>query len=536
MNYLPPPYPSFKNEPFTDFSEEPNRRAMVSALQEVEACRIKGEFVAKPIIDGIALETADTLARTDPSDLTATVGTTSLASPELTERAIAAMRDGFTKWRARPSDARIAAARRLAQSMRERKALLSALIVREAGKPWREADADVAEAIDFCDYYALVAERMAFPSLTESVLGEENLYLYQPRGVVAVISPWNFPLAITCGMAVAALVTGNTVVLKPAEQGSLIGHELARLILESGFPSYAFSFLPGLGETVGRALVQDPRVDMIVFTGSRPVGFEIIESAAKVQEGQRSVKRVVAELGGKNAIIVDEDADMDDAIRGVLASAFGYTGQKCSACSRLIVVGDAYEPFLDRLRAASKDLIIGKASDPSVALGPVIDEESHKRILSLIEAARKEIPLLVQAPVPDTLLGRGYFIPATIFRDVPTTHSLWREEIFGPVLSCCKARSFAEALKHATDSLYALTGGVFTRHPEHLALAREHFRVGNLYINRGITGALVGRQPFGGFGFSGIGSKAGGPDYLLQFVEPRVVTENTMRRGFTPDL
>jgi RHH-type proline utilization regulon transcriptional repressor/proline dehydrogenase/delta 1-pyrroline-5-carboxylate dehydrogenase len=419
--------------------------------------------------------------------------------------------------------------------MHDRSAALAALIIREAGKPWREADADVAEAIDFCRYYADEVERMWQARRTDTVLGEDNTYFYQPRGVVAVISPWNFPLAIACGMTVAALVTGNTVVLKPAEQTSLIASELAKILYEAGVSPAAFALLPGVGEVVGRALVTHPDVVLTVFTGSRPVGLEIIEASAAVQIGQRGIKRVIAELGGKNAIIVDSDADVDDAIRGVLTSAFGFAGQKCSACSRLIVVGGAYEPFLQRLASATRDLIIGAAQDPASFLGPVIDRESCSRIKSLIENGNA-VPLLCRAELPTALADQGCFVAPTIFRDVPRDHTLWRDEIFGPVLCCTQAASFEEALEIAGDSDYALTGGVFSRHPQNVALARRDFKVGNLYINRSITGALVGRQPFGGFNFSGIGSKAGGPDYLLQFVEPRVVTENTMRRGFTPDI
>jgi RHH-type proline utilization regulon transcriptional repressor/proline dehydrogenase/delta 1-pyrroline-5-carboxylate dehydrogenase len=326
------------------------------------------------------------------------------------------------------------------------------------------------------------------------------------------------------------------VVLKPAEQASIIAHELALLVLEAGFPPGAFAFLPARGEDVGRYLVAHPHVAMIAFTGSRPVGLEIIRTAAGIVPQQPTIKRVVAELGGKNAIIVDEDADFDDAVRGVVASAFGYAGQKCSACSRLIVVGAAYEPLLERLAAATNDILVGAASDPSSFLGPVIDEEACARIKQTISDGQKSLTILTQAALLAEATSRGSFVPPTIFRDVPQDHSIWREEIFGPVLACAQAKSFEQALQMAVQSEYALTGGVFSRHPKHLALAREEFRVGNLYINRSITGALVGRQPFGGFRFSGIGSKAGGPDYLLQFLEPRVITENTMRRGFAPEM
>ena len=527
---------TFKNEPLRDFSEERNRLAIEQGLSEVDAMIRSKALHAAPIIRGKRCSSSETFSRPDPSNLSITVGTTEFASVEQAAEAMNACKEGLADWRARPHAERAEILRAVAAHMKDKSSFLTALIIKEAGKPWREADADVAEAIDFCLYYAQEMLRIGTPRRTQDVLGEENLYFYQPRGVAVVISPWNFPLAITVGMTVAALVTGNTVVLKPSEQTGLIAHEFAKMLLSAGVPANAFAFLPGRGETVGRYLVQHPSTALVAFTGSRPVGLEILRSAAEVAPGQPGIKRVIAELGGKNAIVVDDDADFDDAIRGTLQSAFGFAGQKCSACSRLIVVGDAYEPFLERLSAATQDLILSRAEDPSSFLGPVIDAESHSRILDTIGAARSELTLLTEAKLPSELAASGYFVPPTIFRDVPPSHSIWREEIFGPVLACTRAASFDEAVALAVDCDYALTGGVFSRHPAHIDHAREEFRVGNLYINRSITGALVGRQPFGGFRFSGIGSKAGGPDYLLQFVEPRVVTENTMRRGFSPDL
>jgi RHH-type proline utilization regulon transcriptional repressor/proline dehydrogenase/delta 1-pyrroline-5-carboxylate dehydrogenase len=526
--------PTFKNEALLDFSEEKNRHTLSIALREMNDLITKGKVHARPIVNGDEVTTRDTFVRTDPSDTSLTIGTVEFADIALAERAVATCVEALPMWRNTPIEQRAQALNRMAQLMRERKSALSALIIREVGKTWKEADADVAEAIDFCDYYAREILRIAPPHLTEEVMGEENYYSYQPRGVAVIISPWNFPLAIACGMAVAALVTGNTVILKPAEQSSLIAHQLAKIILEAGIPKDVFAFLPGKGEDVGRFLVQHAKVAMITFTGSRAVGLEIVKTAANVPPGQRMIKKVVAELGGKNAIIVDQDADFDDAIRGVLSSAFGFAGQKCSACSRLIIVGDAYEPFIQRLGQATADIIVGSASDPASFLGPVVDKESFDRIASTITSSG--LTLLAQAKVPGELANRGHFIPPTIFRDVPLNHSVWTDEIFGPVVACVRADSFDHALELAVQSEYALTGGVFTRHPQHLEKARQEFRVGNLYINRGITGALVGRQPFGGFLMSGIGSKAGGPDYLLQFMEPRVVTENTMRRGFAPDV
>lgn len=526
---------AFKNQPLADFSIPEVRQRLADALHSLDH-QLRGQpFRAAPIIGGTSEPHHSSIARRDPSDTSHTIGETSYATIEQASRAVAVCSKGFPGWRARPYLERAEIIEKLGLMIKDRAAFFTALIIREAGKPWRDADADVCEAIDFCLYYAAEMRRLGPPTLTEQVLGEENYYLYQPRGVVAVIAPWNFPLAIACGMVTAALVTGNTVILKPAEQTSIIAHEFAKLVLQVGVPGDCFAFVPGRGEEVGKALVENPAVSMIVFTGSRPVGLEIIASAAMVKPGQQGIKRVVAELGGKNAIIIDEDADFDDAIRGVLSSAFGYAGQKCSACSRVIVVGDAYEPFLTRLAAATSDLSVGPAAEPSNFYGPVIDEESFKRITGLIQAT-SDVSLLVQGKLPDGSASAGWCIPPTIYRDVPATHTLWRDEIFGPVVACARAATFESALDMANDSEYALTGGVFSRNPHHLEMARSEFRVGNLYINRGITGALVCRQPFGGFKFSGIGSKAGGRDYLLQFMEPRTITENTMRRGFTPDL
>lgn len=531
MTHTPP----FKNEPLLDFSEDSHRRTVLTGLNDVQSLIAKGSLYARPIINGEEIRSADTFTRTDPSDHTKTIGVVEFGDLKVAERAVATCAEGLRAWRATSIEHRAHVLNRIATIFRERKSLLTGIIIREVGKTWREADADVAEAIDFCDYYAAEIRRIGVPRLTQDVMGEENHYLYQPRGVTVVISPWNFPLAIACGMAAAALAAGNTVVLKPAEQSSIIAYQLAQIFLEAGVPKDAFAFVPGKGEEVGPYLVQHPLVAMIVFTGSRAVGLQIVESASRVPKGQRMIKKVVAELGGKNAIIVDEDADFDDAIRGVLSSAFGYAGQKCSACSRLIVVGSAYEPFVQRLAAATADIIVGNATDPSSFLGPVVDKEAYDRIVKTIASA-SDLTLLAQAKVPAELVQRGNYIAPTIFRDVPTNHPIWTDEIFGPVVACTQARDFDHAIQLATASEYALTGGIFSRHPQNIGRAKEEFRVGNLYINRGITGALVERQPFGGFLMSGIGSKAGGPDYLLQFMEPRVITENTMRRGFTPDI
>jgi len=526
---------SFENEPLKDFSIEANRTSLHAALQELDDRFRAGGLRAAPIINGSEEAVGSAVPAFDPSAHSVKIGDVYYASREEASRALSNCSRGFRAWRMTTAQHRASITRKLANLLRQQSSFFTALIIREAGKTWREADADVAEAIDFCEFYALEMLRLGEPYRTQSVLGEDNIYLYQPRGVVAVIAPWNFPLAIACGMTVAALVTGNTVVLKPSEQTSLIAYEFAKLVLQAGFPADSFAYLPGRGEEIGRALVERPETAMIVFTGSRPVGLEIIKSGATIAPGQAGIKRVVAELGGKNAIIVDEDADSDDAIRGVLQSAFGFAGQKCSACSRLIVVGAAYEAFLSRLASATLDLIVGPASSPASFYGPVIDRESFERISGIIQDSQRP-PVLVQGKIPHDILNTGWYVPATIFRDTPVEHPVWREEIFGPVLACAKAATFDEALTMANTCDYALTGGVFSRNPHHITMARSHFEVGNLYINRSITGALVCRQPFGGFKFSGVGSKAGGRDYLLQFMEPRTITENTMRRGFTPDL
>jgi len=359
--------------------------------------------------------------------------------------------------------------------------------------------------------------------------------------VVAVIAPWNFPLAILTGMTAAALATGNTVIMKPAEQSPVMAAKLMEIFQELELPPGVLNYLPGVGEVVGAALVEHPDVAVIAFTGSRQVGLTIHARAAAVsaaptphgQVGVREIKRVIAELGGKNAIIVDDDADLDEAVLGVVKSAFGYQGQKCSACSRCIVLASVYEPFLQRLVAATRSLKIGPAEDPGSRLGPVIDREAYERIGRYLEIGRSEGREVLAMDV-GALADEGYYVGPHIFADVLPTARLAQEEIFGPVLAVLKAATFDEALAIANGTDYALTGGVFSRSPQHLARARQELQVGNLYLNRPITGALVARQPFGGFRMSGIGSKAGGPDYLLQFVMPRTVTENTLRRGFAP--
>lgn len=526
------PINSFTNEALCDFTVASNRTLFKQKLVEVHQKIQAQTLLATPLIDGKELRTPNSIKSLDPSDAETVVGVIYLASQSEADLALNSLQHGASAWQTTDFRRRAEIIGNLAKLMQSQRMLLASIIVREAAKPWREADADVCEAIDFCNYYAQEMLRLGPPQRTMEVLGEDNIYFYQPRGLAVVIAPWNFPLAIACGMTVAALVSGNCTLLKPAEQTSIIAMEFAKLILKAGIPPNAFAFLPGYGEEVGRYLVSDPRVDIICFTGSKAVGLEILRSSSNIQRGQQGVKRVIAEMGGKNAIIVDEDADLDEAIKGILASAFGYSGQKCSACSRVIAVGDAYEPLMTRLADAAKDLIIGAAQDSATFIGPVIDLEAQARIFNLISRAEESNKPIFKGNIP----SKGFFVAPTIFKDVSTSDPLWREEIFGPVVTCRAAADFDQALTLANDSEYALTGGVYSRSPGNIEKARLQFKVGNLYINRSITGALVCRHPFGGFKMSGVGSKAGGPDYLLQFMEPRAICENTMRRGFAPEL
>lgn len=520
---------SFRNEPLADFALPGPRAAMQAALDKVA-----GQFgKSYPlVIDGQEIATPATIDSVSPSHKSRVVGKVSRASVAQAEQAIAGAAKAFPAWRDATPEHRADLVRKIAREFRERRYELSAWIIHETGKPWREADADVAEAIDFCEYYATEALRLAHPQRVD-LPGEENAYFYEPRGVTVVIAPWNFPLAILTGMAVAALATGNTVILKPAEQSSVVGAKLMECIRAAGLPSGVVQFLPGIGEEIGPTLVEHRDVAVIAFTGSLGVGLWINEHASKTPAGQDHVKRAIAEMGGKNAVIVDADADLDEAVKGVVDSAFGYQGQKCSAGSRAIVLSPVYDAFLARLIEATKSLTLAPADSPGCSVGPVIDGEARDRIERAIEAGKKDAKL-VHAGDASALRDEGFYVAPHVFADVPPTSVLAQEEIFGPVLAVIRAKDLEDALAIANGTKYALTGAFFSRSPLNIESVRRRFRVGNLYINRKSTGALVHRQPFGGFKLSGIGSKAGGPDYLLQFVVPRVVTENTMRRGFAP--
>ncbi|MBL8990474.1 MAG: proline dehydrogenase family protein [Phycisphaerae bacterium] len=515
----------FFNESFRDFSRRDQHAAFEAAVRSAVVPRVANDRTPK-----------------DAADM------------------VGAAAGAFPAWRDVDPLERARVLVRAAAAMRERRDELSAVMVKEAGKTWREADADTCEAIDFCEYYARQAVAQFRRERIGRFIGELDEQFYQPRGVAVVISPWNFPLAICCGMTVAAMVTGNTVVVKPAEQTPGVANLMVQILraalagtpgLDSRAASGVVQLCPGPGETTGAALVRDPRIALVAFTGSRDVGLDILSASAPASPfspGRPAppthLKKVVCEMGGKNAVIVDTSADLDEAVLGVRHSAFGFQGQKCSACSRLIVVdpngpaGPAITHLRQRLVEAMGALTIGDPALPGTDIGPVIDAEAKAKILGFVERAAASGLSHAALPVPEGLeraTGRS-FVGPHVFWTVPPEHELAREEIFGPVLAVMHAESFDRALEIANGLPYKLTGGLFSRKPAHIERAKNEFRVGNLYINRGITGALVARQPFGGFDMSGVGSKAGGRDYLLQFVEPRAICENTMRRGFAPEL
>lgn len=522
---------SFVNEALRDFSRPENRAWINPSLQ---ALRARFPLTVPAVVEGRKVEGLAQLESRNPSDKSEVVALFARAGAAEAEAAFAACSKAMKTWALKPAAERAAVIRRAGEILRARKNEITALMTLETGKNFREADADVAEAVDFCNYYALEMERLAKPRSMGSLPGEQNFYSYGPRGTAVAIAPWNFPLAILCGMAVGPLVAGNPVILKPAEQSAGVGGFLFDVLREAGVPPEAVHLLPGLGEEVGAALVAHPSVHVINFTGSREVGLRILEEGAKVKPGQKHIKKVVCELGGKNALLVDDDADLDEAVAHSLHSAFGFQGQKCSALSRLLVHEACYDRFKARLLDAMKSLKIGPADDASAKVGPVIDPESQTRLLGILEKHRARV--VASLEVPAELRGQGCFVPPTVFEESDPKSELMQKEFFGPFVTLYKAKSLDEMIEIANDVDYALTGGIFSRSPKNIEEARARLEVGNLYINRGITGALVHRQPFGGFKLSGVGAKAGGPDYLLNFLEPRTVTENTMRRGFAPEV
>lgn len=516
----------FHNAADTDYAEVEARKRSQQAFQTVRQQLGKTYL---PLINGEYVQTQEQVDSLNPSNYSEVIGKVGLISVEQAEQAILAAKAAFPGWRQTPVKERALILRKAADLMEQRRAELACWIVLEVGKAVKEADGEVSEAIDFCRYYAQEMERLE-QGYNYDIPGETNRYHYQPRGIAVVISPWNFPLAIATGMTVAALVTGNCTLLKPAETSSVIAAKLTEVLVDAGIPKGVFQYVPGKGSQAGAYMVNHADVHLIAFTGSQAVGCRIYADAAILQPGQKHLKRVIAEMGGKNAVIIDESADLDQAVVGVVQSAFGYSGQKCSAASRVIVLDAIYDSFLQRLVEATRSLNVGAAELPSTQVGPVIDANARDRILEYIDKGKAESKVALEMPVPDN----GYFISPTIFSEVPATATIAQEEIFGPVVAVIRVKDFEEAIAVANNTNFALTGGLYSRTPSHIQIAQTQFEVGNLYINRNTTGAIVARQPFGGFKLSGVGSKAGGPDYLLQFLEPRTVTENIQRQGFAP--
>jgi len=509
----------FVNEPYADFSKAEQAPAMRSAWTNV-----RGEMGKEYdlLIAGERRKSAAKLESVNPSKPSEIVGVHQKGSEKDALDAVNAAYAYFPVWADVPVEQRADYLVKIAAVIRRHKLEFDAWLILEAGKTWAEAEADVSEAIDFCEYYARLALKLAKPETLVQLSGERDEMMYLPLGVGVIIPPWNFPLAIMVGMTTAALVTGNTVVIKPSSETPTIAAKFAEAMLEAGVPPQSFSLLTGSGAAIGDTLVAHPRTRFVSFTGSREVGLHINELAAKTPKEQIWIKRVIAEMGGKDAIIVDRDTNLDQAVTGVLYSAFGYQGQKCSACSRAIVDAAVYDDFLLKLKSKAEALSVGASDQLENYMGPVISARARDTILSYIETGKKEGRLITGGGKAD---GDGYFIQPTVIADIDSKARIFQEEIFGPVLAVTKARDFDHALELANDSDYGLTGAVFTNDKAKAEKARRRFFVGNLYINRKCTGAMVGAHPFGGFNMSGTDSKAGGPDYLLQFVQAKSIAE-----------
>lgn len=529
----PRPAGAFINAANTDFSLATNREKQRAALQQFTATHLGRKWPC--VINGRKVSDRPFLPSVNPAHPSQVVGYWAKGTVQDAEDAVAASVAYFPKWRATPAEDRARMLERAADLMESRRLEINALLILEGGKPWVEADADTSEAVDFLRFYAVEMRRLAKPVVTQRVPGEHCVQVWTPRGVGVAVAPWNFPLAILTGLTVAPLVAGNCVIIKPARQTSIIGAFLMDILTQAGVPAGALHYLPCSGADAGAHLVAHPKVDFIAFTGSREVGLGIWEQAGKTRAGQLNLKKVVCEMGGKNAMIIDNDADIDEAIPAALYSAFGFAGQKCSALSRLIVLEGVYDKFVDRFLSACPTIPVGDPALPGTIVNPVIDEAAQKSILGYIEAGKKECRLAWQSKLPAELTaGGGYYVPPTVFVDCKADHKIVREEIFGPVLAILKAKDLDEAFAIANQNDYALTGGFFSRSPRAIERARQEFIVGNLYINRGCTGAIVQRHPFGGFKMSGGGTKAGGREYLENFLFPRLIAENVLRRGFTP--
>jgi 1-pyrroline-5-carboxylate dehydrogenase len=513
------PRGEFTNEPFVDFKNVANRKKMEDALASVKS-QFGKEYPL--VIGGEKITTKEKIQSTNPSRPSEVIGIFQKATVEMANQAVEAAARAFERWKRVPAQERVACIYRTAEILRKRRYELDAWLVYEIGKTWPEADADIAELIDFCEYYGREAERLAAPQPLTPMRGEKNYLRYIPLGVGVVIPPWNFAAAIMGGMTLAAVVTGNTVVVKPSSDSPTIAAIFVDILYEAGVPRDVVSFFTGPGGTAGEALVTNPKTRFIAFTGSKEAGLRISEHAAKAQPGQIWIKRTILEMGGKDAIIVDEEADLDAAVEGVALSAFGYQGQKCSACSRAIVAEKIYDKFLEKLIPRVKQMKVGTPENPENYMGPVINKASIKSILDYIETGKKEGRLVAGGKQVGT---EGYFIEPTVIADVPPKARIFQEEIFGPVLAVTKAKDFDDALAMANDTEFGLTGAIYSKNPKKIERAAEDFHVGNLYFNRKCTGAMVGAHPFGGFNMSGTDSKSGGQDYLLLFVQAKTISE-----------
>ena len=509
----------YKHEPFTDFTNEENKKAYLEGLKLVES--YLGQDYPL-VIGGERVTTDEKIVSVNPANKEEVIGRVSKANQELAEKAMQIADETFNTWRKAKPEMRADILFRAAAIIRRRKHEFSALLTKEAGKPWNEADADTAEAIDFLEYYARQMLKIKDGQPVESRPGEYNRYGYVPLGVGVIISPWNFPFAIMAGTAVAAIVTGNTVLLKPASTTPVVAAKFVEVMEEAGLPAGVLNYIPGSGAEVGDYLVDHPRTRFISFTGSRDVGLRIYERASKVNPGQIWLKRVIAEMGGKDTIVVDKEGDLELAAQSIVKSAFGFSGQKCSACSRAVIVEDVYDQVLARAVELTKELVVGDPTDPTNYMGPVIDQAAFDKIMSYVEIGKEEGRLMAGGEGDSS---KGFFVQPTIIADVDPKARLMQEEIFGPVVAFSKAKDFNHALEIANNTEYGLTGAVITNNRDHIEKAREDFHVGNLYFNRGCTGAIVGYQPFGGFNMSGTDSKAGGPDYLLLHMQAKTTSE-----------
>jgi len=509
----------YKHEPFTDFTIDENRQAYLQGLKTVEG--YLGQDYAL-VIGGERITTEDKIVSYNPANKEEVIGRVSKASQELAEQAMQSAVEAFKTWKKVKPEVRADVLFKAATIIRRRKHEFSALLTKEAGKPWREADADTAEAIDFLEYYGrqMLALKNGVP--VNSRPNEFNRYDYIPLGVGIIISPWNFPLAIMAGTTVAAIVSGNTVLLKPASTTPVVAAKFVEVMEEAGLPKGVLNFVPGNGSEVGDYLVDHKDTRFISFTGSRDVGLRIFDRSSKVNPGQVWMKRLIAEMGGKDTIVVDSEADLELAAQSIVAGAFGFSGQKCSACSRAVIVEDVYDQVLNRVVELTKELTVGDPTEQGTFMGPVNDNNAFKKIMEYIEIGKSEGKLMAGGEGDNS---KGYFIQPTIFADLTPTSRIMQEEIFGPVVGLTKAKDFTEAIEIANNTEYGLTGAVITKNRAHLEQAREDFHVGNLYFNRSCTGAIVGYQPFGGFNMSGTDSKAGGPDYLLLHMQAKTTSE-----------